>query len=1278
MTTKLTRRAEVRRRSFSVSFDPGVQVSLKNWLRLASLAAVAAIAGGVGGAGVDSARAQAAIDVIVQVDGTPAGIARARASRRGAAFDAGAYVQSLRESQDRVLDRVRAAGIDASVLTTTVQRAVDTAAEALQTRYYWSVNGLALRVPAGTLAAIDAVPGVRHVEPVREVRALLDTSVPYTGATQVWEQYGFRGENMTVADIDTGIEWDHPAFTTNPALPPGPAHPKVKKYMVFSGASPADGYGHGTHVGGIIAADTSLGHPVTQPETGYGPSLLNGVAPKSFLYGYKVLSDAGSGLNASVVLGIDQAVADNAHILNLSLGSNNDDPESAESVALANAMAAGHFVAVAAGNAGPGYSTIGTPATRQEPLTVGSSTDPGNNQYYVNDRADTRRLAINLMANSPTPPTTNPIEALYVHVGLGCSPADYATKASVIGRIALIQRGVCTFTAKKELAQVSGAVAAIIYNNVAGNFSGTMTRSRIVVAALSDVDGQHLVTHTNSTSGLSSHTLQFDPSFDTRVGQISGFSSRGPTDDYRIKPDIVAPGDSVTSSVPQVASTLFDPSGYAEAGGTSMATPHMAGAAALMRQAHPDWSTREMKAAFMNTAARLIEPTDNKPYSIMDQGAGVVRVKAALDTPAVILSPSHSFQVVHTGGATRTVSHDFAIVDKSGSARTWSLSWENGDGKNRNTQGRALPAAGWSQSISPSSVSVPANGTAGFTLAVTLDGSVLAEGDYEGWIVATNGATTLRVPVFARHQRTPIEGAEAPTLQDPGETNTTGSYQLSWSNVAGEAGYRVQQSTNYGSRFSDDAEAGMSGKWRTTDAPNQWSTSNLQAHGGSQSYWSGQNDERTAILTLANAVSVPEGSEVSFTFWSWEDTEPDFDFGYVDVSNDGGTSWFTALEINGFSDGWVQRQVNLDISGQLLFRFRYETDLLISAPFHLGWFVDDIAISVGSWSTIGNTSTDVTTHQVTGQASGTYFHRVAGLYARGGSQPATGPWSNVVDILVEQATAPAPDLQVTNLVANQQKGREGEKVQVVATVTNAGNGPAAASRTQFMLDGTTSLGVVDTPALGAGQSAEVSVLWDTRSVQGEHELRATADSGGTVAESDENNNSATRTVTVKGNKVQNGSFEQQSASGGPAAWTGSSTDAGTASSSQDGGTDGSAAVTISGNGGNAATAGSPAWTSDAFTVTGGETLDLVVSARTTGLSSAPTAGLVLLGPVGEVVDTLRLITAPLLTDGFSQLEQQVTIPLGVAQARVVLFGFAPTDTTTAGTVTFDDVGLFAR
>lgn len=76
--------------------------------------------------------------------------------------------------------------------------------------------------------------------------------------------------------------------------------------------------------------------------------------------------------------------------------------------------------------------------------------------------------------------------------------------------------------------------------------------------------------------------------------------------------------------------------------------------------------------------------------------------------------------------------------------------------------------------------------------------------------------------------------------------------------------------------------------------------------------------------------------------------------------------------------------------------------------------------------------------------------------------------------------------------------------------------------------------------------------------------------------------------------------------------------------------------------------------------------------------SAPAAGLVSLGALGQVLSTVRLITAPLATVGFETFEHEVTIPAGVAQVRVVLSGFAPTDTATAGTVSFDDVGLFAR
>jgi hypothetical protein len=166
-------------------------------------------------------------------------------------------------------------------------------------------------------------------------------------------------------------------------------------------------------------------------------------------------------------------------------------------------------------------------------------------------------------------------------------------------------------------------------------------------------------------------------------------------------------------------------------------------------------------------------------------------------------------------------------------------------------------------------------------------------------------------------------------------------------------------------------------------------------------------------------------------------------------------------------------------------------------------------------------------------------------------------------------------------------------------------------------------------------------------------------------------------VTVQGNKVQNGSFEQSASGSSPDAWSGSSTGAGSATWTA-GGSDGSRSVSISGNGGNAALSGSPSWTSAPITVAPGQMLDFAVAVRSAGATSAASAGLVYLGAAGQVIGAVTLITAPLTTSSFATLQQTVAIPVGVAQVRVKLTGFALTDTATAGTVTFDNVGLYEK
>jgi serine protease AprX len=285
---------------------------------------------------------------------------------------------------------------------------------------------------------------------------------------------------------------------------------------------------------------------------------------------------------------------------------------------------------------------------------------------------------------------------------------------------------------------------------------------------------------------------------------------------------------------------------------------------------------------------------------------------------------------------------------------------------------------------------------------------------------------------------------------------------------------------------------------------------------------------------------------------------------------------------------------------------------------------------------------------------------------------------------VERAIAERADLRVTGIqLVNHRDGsngsaRQNDTVTVTATVANTGGSPAGASKTEFLLDGTTVLGLVDTGSLAPGASTTVSVTWNTRHVpNGVHQIRVTADRNGQVLESSDDNNSRTAQLTIRGNKVQNGSFEDDVDSNGtPDSWSGQSTGAGSTSTGS-GGSHGQSSAQLSGNGGSALLYGSPNWTSAPISVTAGEVLDLEVSVRAVGASSPASAGLAYLGPLGEALGRATLLTS-LGTPAFSTLEQSVTIPAGVAQVRVVLTGFAPTDSATTGTVAFDDVGLYAR
>jgi hypothetical protein len=582
-----------------------------------------------------------------------------------------------------------------------------------------------------------------------------------------------------------------------------------------------------------------------------------------------------------------------------------------------------------------------------------------------------------------------------------------------------------------------------------------------------------------------------------------------------------------------------------------------------------------------------------------------------------------------------------------------------------------------------------------------------------------NGATdSMTLPVVV------VGSNFAPPVLDaiPVEDAADGNFTLTWDFTATRDGFshfRVEESTDVMGLFSDDAEGGLSERWSATVEPQPadprlqpWQASDSstikfrgnQSRSGVRSFWTGLSpadfnpgvQNARSILTLKDPLSVPSQGDPELSFFSLFQSEGD-DQGRVEVAIDDGDTttepdWqpvdvtqatMTALgqQDPAICDPSNPDTVNQDFENRRVSLAAYRGKLILLRFVYLlgpdnraasqpcGWYVDDVRVQSGTFQPIGTTTQE--TFPVTSRPNGTYAYRIIGVYTDG---VATAP-SNTETAQVTQASQ--PDLRVTNITtSNNKPPREGEKVTIIATIANVGNADAGASQTEFLLDGTTVLGVVDTAAIPQGSSTQVSLNWDTRNVKGEHTLRVIADRTGLVSESNEANNAAILTVTVKGNKVQNGSFEQANDSGtGPANWTSSDSKAGTTQWS-DGGSDGAKSASVSGNGGNALLAGSPRWTSDPVAVSAGETLSLVVSIRSTGASSAATAGLTYLGAAGQVLDTVTHLTAPLTTQGFVTLETPVTIPAGVTQVRIVLTGFAPTDTHTAGTLTFDAVGLF--
>lgn len=554
------------------------------------------------------------------------------------------------------------------------------------------LNAVFVRATAEQAGAFESIPGVKSVIPSRDLEVKLDRVADVTGLSAARLRpsgLAATGEGVKIAIIDSGLDFLHPAFQDD-SLPELTGYPKgrpedlalanrkivaIRSYMQMQNSgdpatstpddnSPADFSGHGTAVAMVAA-----GRRVESPA---GP--LEGIAPRAYVGVYKVIGTPGIKSSASsqaLIAAIDDAVVDGMDVLNLSIGQiathpwnshgsdcgdllwNNCDP-----LAVAAQSAVfdfGRVVVAAAGNSGriggrdgPSRNTISSPAVAPDVIAVAATGNSRRLEQSVQFGGSSYAALTGtgpVLAESLTAPAA--LAERFENAD-ACQPFP---AGALRGSIVVAERGGdCWFVDKVEHAASAGAVGLVVLDNGPSDAlieMGALQDTDIPAYFVSDSDGAALVQRLGGVPAGTAAQLTLDPTPTARLAdatQMAGFSSRGPTPGLNLKPDVAAPGVSVYTADTWLDARPngFNPSGYRQVQGTSLAAPVIAGGAALVWQQNPTWTAREVGSALINTAARSVIE-DGAIARVGSVGAGLVDLEAALDPIATVEPPTIGF-----------------------------------------------------------------------------------------------------------------------------------------------------------------------------------------------------------------------------------------------------------------------------------------------------------------------------------------------------------------------------------------------------------------------------------------------------------------------------------------------------------------------------------------------------------------------------------------------------------------------------------------------------------
>jgi subtilisin family serine protease len=636
------------------------------------------------------------------------------------------------------------------------------------------INSLFVRAPVEQYDAIRRMPGVKKVYFSRLQYMDLNAAKDVVNATGLWTAAGgqaYAGRGVNIGIIDTGIDVTHPMFadTTTP-LPAGfPKYDTTADFALTNHKvivartfvqtqygyntqtikSAVDEVGHGT-----FNAAVSAGKLVTAYDANVGQ--ISGMAPGAFLGNYKIFGTPGTNDGATtqgIIAAIEQAVADGMNVLSISLGGLDWVPasEDPEVTAISNATAAGVVVVVAAGNEGPDPHTVSSPGESPDAITVGAvwnSRALGPGLHVTGPGSTPSNLQyVSYFNEGPTISSTIPVTpvvdvASLDGTGLACAALP---SGSLGGQIAFISRGQCTFSSKVTNASSAGARAVIVYDNVPGEAPDYVSMAGLSssgppVMMISNSDGLNLKTFLAANPGttVSIDASNVEQSVPTTPGILAWFSSRGPSADFGIKPDLSAVGVNVYSATENTYSSgaMYSTTRYTYGDGTSFSTPMVAGAAAGIMQLFPNLTAAQVKSALVNTASQTVTIDGTNPATVVQTGAGLLNMGNAAAAGAIFSPVSLNFGVQsYSGSITTTL--PLTITNTSGSTDQYTVS--------------LLPlVAGPSIFLSATNTGPVAN-TQSATINVTIQAAAPLTGGFQGYISVQSAWTsmTYSVPYWA-------------------------------------------------------------------------------------------------------------------------------------------------------------------------------------------------------------------------------------------------------------------------------------------------------------------------------------------------------------------------------------------------------------------------------------------------------------------------------------------------------------------------------------------------